>query len=839
MMMSMIFRASISTFILCRFYSRTSKPIICTASAFSSNSWFQHSNQNNNVQSVLSTSASKSFQSRVVPSSVRLSSSSTPTPIPIPKARREEDRVTYAGAAPPGWDDTIPRQSQESTERLLSPPVPIPDPYGWMRDDQRTDPEVLGHLELENEYTKRVTDHLKPLQEDLYNEFLGSIKETDYTVPRPRGEYWYYIRTFEGLSYPQYCRAPKGEDGVYEVKWDGTNDTPILPGEEVYLDVNVLAEGKTYCSVAAVKPSPCHKYVAYSIDYKGDETYVPHIKDMDTGVVLPLMATGDDDDKQLQTSGLFVWGKDASTLFYTTKDVNDRPYRLYQRRNWQGDAPTDTLLKEELDDLYYARSYKSLDGQYLFYTTASKETSEIWFLKLDDDGDAAMRCIAPRRNKVLYRVEHRHSQWYITTNVNSTPNMELMSSPAQPNCATQWQPILDADSKPLFDGSLVKSLSSVTVFDTHVVIQGRMGGIPRIWTFDPESKKVEMLEFEEAAHDVGLAANYEFGTSKVAITYDSLVTPLQTLELPLVSPNGVSERVVLKAKSVPGYDKDLYACDRRYILSRDGSTQIPISLVYRKDTMTKIQNGQPAPLHLYGYGSYGMCLESDFRATRLPLLDRGIVYVVAHVRGGGEMGRQWYEEPNGAKYLCKKNTFFDFVDVAERLVEEGMTAPKLLSCEGRSAGGLLIGAAINQAPELFRVAILGVPFVDVVATMIDGSIPLTTGEWVEWGNPNEEKYLQYMMEYSPMNNVQVGKVYPSCWLTGGLHDPRVAFWEPTKYTAMLRNASPNDGDGDINNPICLKIDMSAGHFSASDRYKYLKELSCDYAFLLDQLGLVE
>jgi oligopeptidase B len=260
---------------------------------------------------------------------------------------------------------------------------------------------------------------------------------------------------------------------------------------------------------------------------------------------------------------------------------------------------------------------------------------------------------------------------------------------------------------------------------------------------------------------------------------------------------------------------------------------IPISVVYARETMDMVDAGHRVPCHLYGYGSYGMCVESDFRSTRLPLLDRGMIYVIAHVRGGGEMGRHWYEEPNGGKYLCKKNTFDDFVDVA-RYLSERWTSPDMLSCEGRSAGGLLIGASINQAPELFRCAILGVPFVDVVCTMTDSTIPLTSGEWVEWGNPNEEKYFRYMMEYSPMNNVQGGRRYPACWLTGGLHDPRVAYWEPAKFTATLRHANP-----DNENPVCMKLDLSAGHFSASDRYKYYRELAYDYSFLLDQLNLAK
>ena len=339
---------------------------------------------------------------------------------------------------------------------------------------------------------------------------------------------------------------------------------------------------------------------------------------------------------------------------------------------------------------------------------------------------------------------------------------------------------------------------------------------------------MERLEFEESAYDVGLFAHYEADATSIGVWYDSMVTPTSSIE---VSLGDNTKRNVLKSKVVPGYDKELYGCDRLEVLSRDGETQIPISVVYTKETMEKVEAGERVPVHLYGYGSYGSCCEADFDSTRLPLLKRGMIYVIAHIRGGGEMGRQWYEEPTGGKYLCKKNTFNDFVDVAKFLTEK-YTTPEMLSCEGRSAGGLLIGAAINQAPELFRCAILGVPFVDVASTMTDSTIPLTSGEWVEWGNPNEEKYFQYMMEYSPMNNVQKGHKYPSCWLTGGLHDPRVAYWEPAKFTATLRHANP-----DNENPICMKLDLSAGHFSASDRYKYYKELAYDYSFLLDQLKL--
>ena len=735
--------------------------------------------------------------------------------------------------APGGWDPEMPRQANKSTEKLIDPPVPVKDPYGWLRDDTRENKEIYQHLEAENNYSQKITEHLKGLKSKIYQELLSSIQETDYTTPRPRGHYYYYSRTFEGKSYRQYCRAPKTSENYGTINWDYTMKSPILPGEEVYLDVNVLGKDKLYCSVGVASPSPSQKFLAYSVDFSGDEKYEMYVRNLETGEDFPLKTIGGDKNEELiETSGDLVWGKDDSTLYYMTMDDQHRPYRLYQRRNWEGVDATDTLLKEENDDLYWCGVSKSLDGKYIFFEAASSETSEVWYLPTDEEAMAEVQCIVPRRNKVLYEVEHGHGNWWIWTNVDASPNMKLMKAPAISDCESDWELVKDANEKILFDGSLSKALDSVTVLGSHVVMEGREGGIPRVWIYSIEKKTFERLEFEEAAYDVGLGSNYEFDTNSFAIVYDSLISPTQTLEISL-NERDEATRTILKSKVVPGYQKDSYGSDRLEVLSRDGKTQIPISVVYRKSTMEKVKNGERVPVHLYGYGSYGSCCEADFDSTRLPLLERGMIYVIAHVRGGGEMGRQWYEEPGGAKFLCKKNTFNDFVDVAKFLISEWTTSD-LLTCEGRSAGGMLIGASINQAPELFRVAILGVPFVDVVPTMIDSTIPLTSGEWVEWGNPNEEKYFEYMMDYSPINNVKPGVKYPSCWLTGGLHDPRVAYWEPAKFAATLRHANP-----DSVNPICVKMDLSAGHFSASDRYKYLRELAIDYSFLLDQLGLTE
>jgi len=535
----------------------------------------------------------------------------------------------------------MPRQSNDSTEKLLDPAVPIPDPYGWLRDDKRESKEILDYLKSENEYSQSATEHLKGLQDTLYKEFLSSIQETDYSTPRPRGDYWYYTRTFEGSSYTTFCRAPKSTPSI-TVNWDGTKESPILPGEEAYLDVNELAKDKPYCSVGRIRISPSKTLIAYIVDYSGDEKYEMHVKDLVTGedVAMKEVGGGGSDGELLEVDDL-VWGKDDETLYYVTMDEQHRPYRLFQRKNWKSDSPVDSLLKEDLDDLFWCGVSKSLDDKYIFFESASKETSEVWYLSTEEeDGSSAppeMSCIAPRRNKVLYEVEHGHGQWFIWTNVDESPNMKLMTSPAKSDSADEWSLLEDAAGVPIFDGSLAKSLDDVTVLNTHIVMQGREGGIPRVWTFDLDSKIAKRLEFDEAAYDVGLLAHYEADTESIAVTYDSMVTPPSSIEISL-DDDDTTQRTVLKSKVVPGYDKELYGCDRMEVLSRDGKTQIPISVVYRKDTMEKVKTGElKVPVHLYGYGSYGSCCEADFSSTRLPLLDRGMIYVIAHIRGGGEM----------------------------------------------------------------------------------------------------------------------------------------------------------------------------------------------------------
>ncbi|CAB9516963.1 Dipeptidyl aminopeptidase BI [Seminavis robusta] len=762
-------------------------------------------------------------------------STATASKLSPPVARREEDRVVYAGAAPPGWDPKIVRQAESSKEKLLDPPVPVPDPYGWMRDDDRKNEEILDHLKKENEYSKGLTKHLEGLRQTLYDSMLSSIVETDCTVPRPNGDFYVYCRTFKGKSYDVICRAPRNKDKPLQtIEWDGTAESHVLPGEEVYLDVNVLAEGKEFCSLGAAVMSPSKKLLAYSVDFSGDETYELHVISLETQEEIFC-------DPKLIISGSLEWGQDDSNIFYLTMDETKRPYRMW--RKWLLSSVEDELLDQEDDPQFSSDMFKTRDKRFVFLEKGSRETSEAWFIDLEAVRESAgnktkLECLAPRRYRTLYDVDYRSGYWWITSKRGEeTPNMCLFTAPAMANCQDEWKLLEGPDGKPLFDGGYDRALHGVSTFESHVVAHGREGGIPRVWIMGMDGgtavSSFEALTFDEEAYDSGLSGHYEYNTDTIMVWYDSLITPTQWMEISLAN---LSERVVVKQKNVPNYKKEEYDCDRYLVTARDGSTQIPVLRVYRKDAMEEHQaSGKPLPTHLYGYGSYGACEEAEFATTRLELLRRGMVYVIAQIRGGGEMGRQWYEEPNGAKYLCKKNTFNDFVDVARDLVDgKKLTTPDLLSCEGCSAGGMLIGATINQAPELFKFALMGVPFVDVICTMIDSSIPLTTDEWEEWGNVNEEKYFKYMMEYAPMQNVKEGAKYPTIFMTCGLHDSRVPYWEPCKLAATLRHKQSAESGS-----VCVKVEMSAGHYSASDRYKFYRELAFDYAYLLDQLGLAD
>ncbi|KAL7520807.1 hypothetical protein ACHAWX_005510 [Stephanocyclus meneghinianus] len=830
------------------------------------------------------------------PSSSRNADQSNDNVPRTPIAFRNESSFVLAGDI----GTNIPlRQSPSSPHALLSPPRCIPDPYAWMRDESRADPKVLSHLHAESEYTRRMTRHLDSLRDELYREFLYGMEETDHTAPVAEGHYWYYSKYEEGVGYPIYCRAPRKSHDFYPPA--GLRRDPslpslsLLPGEEVYLNVPEIAQNQTYLAVGTIAVSKTQEYVAYTLDEMGGETchfYVRHISSGEEWVLY------DDDHgshkKLLEGYGAVVWDEESMGIFYVTMDETHRPHWVYYRRLFRLDGSYverterqhDELLLEEQDKRFNVHIEKTFDGKYLLISSSSSEASEVHYLDLRPRYVTGrpiatdLACIARRRNKVLYRVAHCKGYWLVLTNQGGSPNLSLMACPV--GIEENWnQVVLQTTGNAVFDGGHHRSLDGIKVFDPSSdntggfsspyafgVATGREDGLPRVWILEFHedeqvlrsssdssplvATKFTRLEFAEAAFNVGIGAfNRDPTLPYVVVDYDSLVTPLSNIAVPLSNPSDLDARRLLKEKEVPGYEKKLYACERTTVSSRDGKTDIPISLVFRRDVLHHhAGNSSGIPIHLYGYGSYGSSIEASFRATRLPLLNRGVVFAIAHVRGGGEMGRPWYED---AKYLCKIKSFNDFVDVARWLTGDnvetsesslgndsaydahwyGITTAAKLSCEGRSAGGLLIGAAINQAPHLFRAAILGVPFVDVLCTMIDATLPLTIAEWEEWGNPNEEHYFQYIKSYSPINNVRHGQIYPACLLTGGLYDPRVQYWEPAKFAAQLRHCVSKDSGN-----VLLMVDMDAGHFVGNDRYKHLRELSFDYAFLLDELGLV-
>ena len=821
-------------------------------------------------------------------------SASAPKP-PVPF--RDENSFVFAGDLPNeangDVDDSPPplRQSKFSNNPLLSPPRPIPNPYGWMRDDSRTNTTVLTHLREENEYTRRMTQHLDDLTEELYEEFLSAKEETDFSTPAACGAYWYYSRFIEGLSYPIYCRAPRKDGELYHPpineRWNERGDDPfvmqpLLPGEQIYLNLPEIASTKKYLACGSIKISPDDTHVAYSLDEVGGETCQMYIKHIESGTERILY----NGDKPLEGDGSLLWDKEGKALFFCTLDATHRPYRLYRRQIFddRGDyiddnKQQDELIFEEEDGSFSLRISKTFDLRYLLLTCSAKESTEIHYLDLESSRKGTNKsifeqfvCISKRIDKLCYRVTSCAGGYWLvqTNNMGGTPNLSLKACKlGEEKDASTWLDVVfkgNKTSEVMFDGGDEKSLDGVTVFSppdyddaplAYAVVTGREEGIPRIWILEFAEDDIHdsmvpltssplhvtkscRLEFDESAYDCGIGGNRDNNLPYVVVAYDSLTQPPSHIAIPLSNPENLSARKVLKEKLIEGYNKQLFGYERFTITSRD-DVEIPVSMVFQRDTFEK-SNGD-IPVHLYGYGSYGASIEASFRSTRLPLLKRGVVYVLAHVRGGGELGRPWYEDQG--KYLGKKNTFNDFIDIARWLTDKnqqesshkicgGITNPSRLSCEGRSAGGLLIGASLNQAPDLFRAAILGVPFVDLMCTMIDSTIPLTIQEWQEWGCPNEAEYHDYMMSYCPMQNVQEGKTYPSCLITGGLHDPRVAFWEPAKFCATLRHGSRSSLG-----PILLKTDIDAGHFAQSDRYKYLKEQAYEYAYLLEQLGLVD
>jgi len=661
------------------------------------------------------------------------------------------------------------------------------DNYYWMRD--RSDPEVLKYLHAENDYLEEIMGHTKSLQETLYAEMKGRIKETDATVPEKRGEYFYYSRTEEGKQYPIYCRKKSSLDSP----------------EEILLDQNVLAEGKSFCSVGALTVSPDENKLAYSVDIEGGEIYTIYIKDLATGTLYPEFIVNTYSSVYFHTGA--EWANDSQTLFYLTMDESERPFKLF-RHKLGTDPEEDRLVLHEEDESYFLFIHKTRDNRYIFTNHHSTRTTEMWFLSADEP-ESELKVLSPRKEGVEYFAAHHEGYFFIVTN-DQAENFKLMNASVNAPEIENWQEVIPHREDVLID--------YVETFKDYLVLYERRNGLRqiRVTTFGTMSN-VRYIEFPEPAYSVELETNPEFDTNILRFTYSSPITPHSVIDYHMDT--GQWE-LIKQDEITSGYDRSQYMTERIHATAPDGK-QIPMSIVYKKDLKKDGNN----PTLLYGYGSYGSVIDADFNSSRLSLLDRGFVFAIGHIRGGSDLGRAWYE--NG-KMLNKKNSFTDFIACAEHLIKEGFTSNKKLAILGGSAGGLLVSACLTMRPDLFQAVINKVAFVDVVTTMSDPTIPLTSLEWDEWGNPQVREHFEYMLSYSPYDNVRP-TAYPHILITAGLNDPRVAYWEPAKFAAKLREMKTD------NNLLLLHTIYEAGHAGASGRYDHLKEVAIDYAFLIDRL----
>ncbi len=655
------------------------------------------------------------------------------------------------------------------------------DNYFWLRD--RHNPAVIAYLEAENAYTSAMMRQTEPLQAALYKEMLSRIQETDLSVPYRQGDYYYYTRTETGKAYPIHCRK-RGS---------------LAADEEVLLDQNLLAEGNDYFRLGVFQVSPNHQLLTYSVDTTGAEVYTLFFLDLTTGQLYP--------DNIPETYYSLAWSQDSQTVFYTQVDAAHRPFKLF-RHTLGSPVTDDVLVYHEPDDAYFLRVDKTRSEAYILLYLESKVTSEVHFLDANNPA-ASFEVIQQRSPGIEYSVEHHSDYFYITTNVGAI-NFKLIRTPITALSTENWQTVI-----PHREDVMIEDVSA---FADHLVIYEREAGLPTVRYTKLSTGEEHYITFPEPTYEVAEQANPEFNTHTLRFSYTSLVTPNSIFDYNL----DTQERELKKETPVlGGYDRTQYISERMQALAPDG-TPIPLALVYKKG----IEKNGANPLLLTGYGSYGISYPDSFSSHRLSLLDRGVVLAIAHIRGGAEMGRKWYED---GKLLNKKNTFTDFIACAEHLINEKWTSPQHLAISGGSAGGLLMGGVINFRPELFKAVVAQVPFVDVVNTILDPSLPLSVMEWEEWGNPNNKTYYDYIKSYSPYDNVEA-KDYPALLITAGLNDPRVSYWEPAKWTAKLRDLKTDD------NLLLLKTNMGAGHGGASGRYERLKEIAFEYAFLLEQWG---
>jgi oligopeptidase B len=661
------------------------------------------------------------------------------------------------------------------------------DKYYWLRE--KKNPEVISYLEEENNYTKAILKTTEEFQEQLYQEMKNRIKEDDVSAPEKKGSYLYYYKTFKGKQYKTYYRRNINEDG-----------------EEVLLDENTLAEGKEFFKLGFFKISPNQKYLAYATDTKGSEDFSIYIKNLENGQTTNTNVNN--------ATYFFEWGSDSSTFYYAILSKIKQPYKVLRHKLHENDQP-DEELYEEKDEKYYLKMSKSSDQKFIFIILSSMTTSEIHYLHVNDHkGNFSL--FQERCKDLEYYVDHGTEEFFIRTNQDSSTNFKLMQTTKDATTKENWKEITPHRPDIM--------LSSIKAYKNFLVLFEREDGLKKIGIINRKTKETHYIKYPEPIYTVWQP--YNLNPSLVSPDYSKNV--LRFFYTSLISPNRVYDynmgkrelRIAKQYEVVGEFDSSNYTTERITAVAPD-NTNVYISLVYRKG----ITRDSSSPLLLYGYGSYGSSIEPTFQSFRLSLIDRGVIFAIAHIRGGGEMGRKWYDD---GKLKKKMNTFTDFIACAEHLIEEGFTSRSQLTIQGGSAGGLLMGAVFNMRPDLFHAVIAQVPFIDVITTMLDASIPLTVMEYEEWGNPEDEDYYHYMKNYSPYDNIEP-RDYPHLLITAGLNDPRVQYWEPAKWTAKLREIKTDD------NILLLKTNMGAGHAGKSGRYDYLKDIALTYAFLFHAL----
>jgi len=694
--------------------------------------------------------------------------------------------MTTQDSTAPAQIPTIPTARRELKETLLHGATLV-DEYGWLREKESS--EVIAYLQAENAYAEAVMAPLAGLREQLYQEMLSHIKQTDVSVPYRDNGWWYYSRTEEGLQYPIFCRKADALDAA----------------EQVILDGNKLAEGLSFMAIGGSDVTDDGRWLAYSVDHTGFRQYTLHIKDLQTDEVLA---------GEVERVGSIVWAGDNRSLFYTVEDEEQKRQHQLWRHELGTAHDTDVLVLEESDERFNLGAGRTRDGGFLILEAGSHTTSEARFLAADSPTDA-WTLVAEREDEHEYSIDHRDGQWFIRTN-DKGRNFRLVTAPVGTPGREHWTELIAHRPEIM--------LEDVDLFQRFFIACEREDGLPRLrlWRFAETGIPAasEEITFPDPVYSASPHINREFDTNAFRYGYQSLVTPGSVYEYELATNNSI----LLKQLEVPsGFNRELYASERVFATAADG-VKVPISLVYRKDK----RDGSNNPIYVYGYGSYGYSLPVGFNANRLSLLDRGVVMAYAHIRGGGDLGKPWHD---AGKMLIKRNTFTDFISAVEYLTANNYGNPKRVAIEGGSAGGLLMGAVVNLNPEMFRAVVSHVPFVDVMNTMLDASLPLTVPEYEEWGDPNQAEYFHYMLSYSPYDNLKATS-YPAMLVKTSLYDSQVMYWEPAKYVAKLRTLKTD------NHPLLLVTNMEAGHGGASGRYDYLKEIAFDYAFLLKELSLV-